>query len=190
MNEFVLTFVNTFHLKVVSVFFLLFLSLLPLCCYEDEWLACSAPSFMEGIKKASSSPSDTQCWISCHHSLLHLMGMEPGSPACCQSCVLCFHRGTTLMFLSFFPRELRAGQLAAQQGCRSTPEHAGSQRDVIITPRGHELLQPLSSTWPQVVLCSCSEHSFFALQVLLCVLCDFVTQTPACAVQQMGLRLS
>lgn len=38
------------------------------------------------------------------------------------------------MFLSCFPRELRAGQLAAQPGRRSTPEHAGSQWDVIITP--------------------------------------------------------
>lgn len=59
--------------------------------------------------------------------------------------------GSILMFLSFFPRELGAGQLAAQQGRRSTAEHAGSQRDVVVTPRGHELLQPLSSTRAQVM---------------------------------------
>lgn len=158
-------FVNTSHLKVVSVFFLLFLSLLSLCFYEEEWLACSVPSFMEGIKKASSSPSDTQCWMSCHHSLLPLMGTEPGSPACGRSC---FHRGTILMFLSFFRRELRAGQPAAQQGRRSTVEHAGGQRDVIVTPRGHELLQPLGSTRPQVVLCSCSEQGLCTLGVAVC----------------------
>lgn len=79
------------------------------------------------------------------------------------------------MFLSFFPRELRAGQLAAQQGRRSTPEHAGSQRDVVVTPRGHELLQPLSSTRAQVVLCSCSGQGFFCTPgVAVCPvgLCD------------------
>lgn len=73
-----------------------------------------------------------------------------------------------LIFLSFFPRELRAGQLAAQQGRRSAPEHAGSQRDVIVTARGHELLQPLRSTRPQVMLCSCSGRVFGTLGVAVC----------------------
>lgn len=128
-----------------------------------------------------------------------VVGTKVASTACLLTALCYAFKGVTgtespLYFCQLFPRELRVGQLITKQGCRSPPEHAGSQQYVFITSRRYELFQSFSCAWAQVKLHSCSvewfclrlSHCRYSYVTLYWVSC---AQIPGCAAQKMVLRL-